>query len=168
MSFLDSLGGLLKQAASGNASEAEVHGAFDQVAGAVPQGTLADGLSHAFNSPETPPFEQMLAGLFGQSDPNQKAEMLNRIVAALGPAGVAQVLGGAGAAGVLAGGTVTAQQAQQVAPETVQVLAQQAAKQDPSIVDVAAGFYAAHPTLVKAVGAGALALIMSKISQGRT
>jgi hypothetical protein len=64
-------------------------------------------------------------------------------------------------------GSVTPQEAQQVPPETVQVLAQQATKTDPSIVDTAAGFYAQHPTLVKAVGASALALLMSKISAGR-
>jgi hypothetical protein len=62
---------------------------------------------------------------------------------------------------------VTPQQAQQVSPQQVQVLAQQAAKKNPSIVDQAASFYAQHPTLVKTIGAGALALLMSRISQAR-
>jgi len=167
MGLLDDL---LKQVTSGDAPAADVHSAFDQVAKAVPRGSLVDALTHAFNSDQTPPFEQMVSGLFGQSSPDQKAGLLNQILAALGPGGVAQILGAAGlggAAGALSAGSVTPQQAQQIPPETVQVLAQQAAKKDPSIVETAAGFYAQHPTLVKAIGAGALALLMSKISEGR-
>jgi hypothetical protein len=167
MGLLDDL---LNQVTSGNAPAADVHAAYDQVAKAVPRGALAEGLAHAFNSDQTPPFEQMVSGLFGQSNPDQKAGLLNQILSSLGPGGVAQVLGAAGLGGLastLSGGSVTPQQAQQVPPEAVQVLAQQAAKTDPSIVDAAASFYAQHPTLVKAIGAGALALLMSRISAGR-
>lgn len=170
MGLLDNLSGLLKQAQSGNAPEADVHNAFDQVAGSVPAGTLADGLTHAFNSDQTPPFPQMLSGLFAQSNPQQKAGLLNQILGALGPGAAAQLATSAGLgslAGAVSGGSVTPQQAQQISPDQVQVLAQQAAKKDPSIVDLAAGFYAQHPTLVKSIGVGALALLMSKISQAR-
>jgi hypothetical protein len=168
MGFLDNIGGMIKQATGAGASDADIHGAYDQVANAVPQSTLAGALAHTFNSKDTPPFEQMVGGLFGKSDPNQKAGILNQILSTLGPAAAAQVVGSAGAGNILSGGTVTPAQAQQISPETVQVLAQNAAKKDPSIVDAAAGFYAQHPTLIKAVGAGALALLMSKISQGRS
>jgi hypothetical protein len=65
-------------------------------------------------------------------------------------------------------GSVTPQDAQRVPPDAVQALAQQAAAKDPSIVDTAAGFHAQHPTLVKTIGAGALALLMSKISAARS
>jgi hypothetical protein len=168
MGLLDDL---LKQVTSGNAPAADVHAAYDQVAPAVPRGELADGLAHAFKSDQTPPFEQMVSRLFDQSNPDQKAGLLNQILGALGPDGVAQVRGAAGGLGGLASmlseGSVTPQQAQQVSPEAVQELAQQAAKTDPSIVDTAAGFYAQHPTLIKAIGAGALALLMSRISAGR-
>ena len=168
MGLLDDL---LKQATSGNAPAADVHAAYDQVAPAVPRDALADGLAHAFNSDQTPPFEQMVSRLFDQSNPDQKAGLLNQILGALGPGGVAQVIGAAGGLGGLAStlseGSVTPQQAQQVSPEAVQELAQQAAKTDPSIVETAAGFYAQHATLVKAIGAGALALLMSRISAGR-
>jgi hypothetical protein len=172
MGILDNLGDLLKQVKGGNASDAEVHAAYDQVAQNVPQGTLAEGLAHAFNSNETPPFEQMVSGLYGQSSPDQKAGLINKILGALGPVGVSQVLGGAGGlnrvAGSLSGGSVTPQQAEQIPPDAVQVLAQHAAKQQPSIVDAAAAFYAQHSTLVKTIGAGALALLMNKISQSRS
>jgi len=172
MGILDNLGDLLKQVSSGNVPEAEVHAAYDQVAQKVPQGTLAEGLAHVFNSNETPPFEQMVAALFGNSSSDQKAGLINQILGALGPAGVRQVLGGAGSlgslAGLLSGASVTPQQAEQVPPDALQVLAQYAAKQNPSIVDATAGFYAQHSTLVKAIGAGALALLMHKISQSRS
>ena len=171
MGIMDNLGDLLKQVTSGNAPAADVHAAYDQVANAVPQATLADGLAHAFQSDQTPPFEQMVSGLFSQSNPEQKAGLLNKLLGVLGPRGVAQALGTSGALGGLAGalssGNVTPQQAQQVDPQTVQSLAEHAAQKDPSIMDQAAAFYAQHPTLVKAIGAGALALLMSKISSSR-
>jgi hypothetical protein len=171
MGFLDNLGDLARQFASGNAPAGDVHAAYDQVSQTVPHGSLADGLAHAFNSDQTPPFGQMLSELFNQSTPEQKAGLLNQLIARLGPGGVSQILAGAGGlgglAGALSGGSITPAQAQQVSPEQVQVIAQNAAKKDPSIVDAAAGFYAQHPTLVKAIGAGALALLVSHISRAR-
>jgi hypothetical protein len=168
MGLLDDL---LRQVTSGSVPPTEVHAAYDQVATAVPRGSLAEGLAHAFNSDQTPPFEQMVSGLFGESDPAQKAGLINQLLGALGPGGVAQLLGASGGLGglasILSEGSVTPQQAQQVPTEAVQVLAQRAAKTDPSIVETAASFYAQHPTLVKAIGAGALSLLMSRISAGR-
>jgi hypothetical protein len=46
-----------------------VHQDYEQVAHAVPQGSLASGLSQAFNSDQTPPFGQMLGTLFSNSNP---------------------------------------------------------------------------------------------------
>ena len=166
-SLLDNLSGLLKDATAGKVPETELHHAYDQVVDTVPASTLATGLTHAFNADETPPFEQMLATLFNGSTPAQKAGILNRIVASLGPAAVAQILGSSNVAGALTGGAVTPQQAQQIPPATIQILAQNAAKKDPTIVDAAAGFYAEHPTIVKAIGAGALAFLLSKMSKRR-
>ena len=162
MGILDSLGSL--------AGKDETHSAYDRLATSVPPETLAGGLSHAFNSDQTPPFEQMVSGLFGKSSPDQKAGLLNQLLGAFGSGQAAKILGSAGLgslAGAAAGGAVTPQQAQQVPPEAVETLAQHAARQDPSIVDRAAGFYAQHPTLIKAIGAGALALLMSRISAAR-
>src|SRR5262245_59828775 len=117
MGLLDDL---LKQVTSGNAPAADVHAAYDQGAPTVPRGELADGLAHAFKSDQTPPFEQMVSRLFDQSNPDQKVGLLNQILGALGPDGVAQVGGAAGGLGGLASmlseGSVTPQQAQQVSP----------------------------------------------------
>jgi hypothetical protein len=168
MGILDNLGSLASQFASGNVSDGQVHEAFDQAAKAAPQSTLAQGLSQAFQSNQTPPFEQMVSGLFNQSNPDQKAGLLNQLLGSLGSGGLTQALSSAGLgglAGSLSGGSVTPQQASQVPPQAVEVLAQQAARKDPSVVDKAAGFYAQHPTLVKAIGAGALALLLSHMSR---
>jgi hypothetical protein len=160
MSLFDSLGDLVKQVTSGNAPAADVHAAYDQVAEATPTGDLADGLAHAFKSDQTPPFEQMVSGLFNESSPEQKTDFVKHLQGVLGPAGFAQALS---VAGVGSG----SQSAGQMSPETVQVLAQQAAAKDPSIIDKAASFYAQHPTLVKSIGVGALALLMRKVSASR-
>jgi uncharacterized protein (DUF697 family) len=133
------------------------------VAQHAPAGHLASGLSDAFRSDQTPPFQNMLGSLFGASNGEQKAGILNQLLASVGPGLLASgVLGGltkyAGA------GSLTPQQAEQVPPEAVQELAQHAQQQDPSIVDRASSFYAQHPTLVQALGAGSLALIMSHMS----
>jgi hypothetical protein len=171
MSLFDSLGDLLNQVTKGGAPAADVHAAYDQVAGAVPNETLAGGLSHAFKSDQTPAFEQMVSGLFDQSSPEQKAGFVNHLLGVLGPVGFAQALSAAGIGGgpqaTPSGESLTPQQAAQISPEALQALAQQAAAKDPSIIDKAASFYAQHPTLVKSIGVGALALLMRQISASR-
>ena len=169
MALLENLGDLARKV-TGAAPAADPTSTFDRISATVPQGTLAEGLAHAFNANETPPFGEMLSNLFSQSTPEQKAGLLNKVTGALGAGGVAQLLAGdgrlAGLASVLpAGGNITPTQAENVSPEQVRVLAQQAEKKAPSIVNAAAGFYAQHPGLVKTLGAGALALLVAKISK---
>jgi hypothetical protein len=170
MGLLDQLGQLANQFKTGQATDDEVHSTYDRVAHELPQGELSNGITHVFNSPETPPFEQMLSNLFNNSNATQKAGLLNQILRALGP-NAGQLLAQAGlgglAANVASGGenVQVTQQAQQVSPQDVQVLAQKAATKNPTIVDQAASFYAQHPTLVKSIGAGALALLMSRMSR---
>jgi hypothetical protein len=161
----------LKTVTTGNAPAEDVHAAYDQVASAVPNDILADGLSDAFKSDQTPPFEQMVAVLFDKSTPDQKAGFVNHLVGVLGPAGFVQALSAAGIGSapgtVHSGGSMTPQQADQLSPGSVQVLARQAAAKDPSIIDKAATFYAQHPTLVRSIGVGALALLLRRISAAR-
>ena len=171
MGLQETLTQLLSSVTAGKTSDADVDSTYDKVAGEIPQEDLSASIAHVFNSDKTPPFEQMVGGLFDQSNPEQKAGLLTQLLGGLGPS-AAQVLGGtAGLAGLTSllqkGGTVAPQQAQEVSPETVQVLAQKASQANPSIVDKASQFYAQHPTLVKGIGAGALALLMSNLS-GRT
>jgi hypothetical protein len=139
---------------------------YQQAAEAVPSSHLADALGEAFRSGETPPFGQMLSNLFANSNPDQRAGILNHLLSTVGPAALGSgVLGSL--AGLLRGGSaeVSPEQAKQVSPEAVQQLAEHAEKQNPSIVDQASQFYSQHPKLVQALGAGSLALIMSHLSR---
>jgi len=169
MAWTDEIGSLLEQykGASAQNPPGNVQNDFNQVAQAAPASAISSGLREAFQSNQTPPFAQMVSNLFAQSNAEQRAGILNHLLAAAGPGvlstGVLKNLGG-----LLGGGTsVTADQAQQVSPEAVQHLAEHAQKQDPSIIDKASEFYSQHPTLVQGLGATALALVMSKISQHR-
>jgi len=159
--------GILNQyrGASAVSPPATVEQDYSQVAQSAPQAHLASGLAEAFRSNDTPPFGQMLSTLFSNSNGQQRAGILNQLLGAVGP-GVLASGGFSSVAGLLRGGNnVTPEQANQIPPEAVQQLAEHAQKQDPSIVDRASKFYAQHPTLVQALGAGSLALIMSHLSK---
>ena len=120
-------------------------------------------------SDQTPPFAQLAAQLFSNSNGEQKANMLTELLATAGPA-LPQGLGSSAADGMfsqLLGSNrpVTAQDAQELSPEAVQELAQHAHNQDASIIDRVSSMYAEHPTLVKTLGAGVLSVALAKISE---
>jgi hypothetical protein len=175
MDWMNAIGGLLQQYTGSNttpqnASDVENH--FDQVAQAAPQSALADGLAAAFRSNETPAFGQMVATLFNNASGQQKASILNTLIAAAGPTILSQVLsrGGSGLSGLtnlLGSGqtTVTPEQAQDVSPDAVQHIATEAEKNDPSIVDRLSHFYSEHPTLVKTLGAAALTIALARVAE---
>jgi hypothetical protein len=168
MSFLDEVGNVLKQYSAGtpqNTANATEH--FDQVAQAAPPNVIADGLSAVFHSDQTPAFGNLVGSLFSQSNGDQKAGMLNQLLASVGPGVLAQLGGGGMLASLLGGGApqVTPQQAQSISPELVQQLAAHAEKADPSIVDKASAFYAQHTGLVKTLGGAALSIALAKVAE---
>jgi hypothetical protein len=192
MDLMNELNGLLQQYTGAQAAEAPdtVHDDFDQVAQAAPQPAVADGLAEAFRSDQTPEFGQMTANLFNNSNPQQQAGLLNMILKYAGPAILSHLTGGGGAssssssssAGSGGGGLsdlinifkggggqqeITPEQAQQIPPETVEQIAAQAQKHDPSIIDRVSDFYAQHPTLVKTLGTAALTIMLSKIAKSQ-
>src|SRR5688572_28167748 len=67
---------------------------FDQVANEAEPDEIREGLVEAFNSDDTPPFEEMVSQLYERSDPQQRAGLLEQILGSLG----------GGAAGGAAGG----------------------------------------------------------------
>jgi hypothetical protein len=139
---------------------------YQRAAETVPSSHLADALGAAFRSGERPPFSQMLSNLFANSNPDQRAGILNQLLGAVGPGALGSLaLGSLG--GILRGANanVSPVQASQVSPEDVQQLAAHAEKQNPAIIDHASQFYSQHPKLVQALGAGSLALIMSHLSK---
>jgi hypothetical protein len=171
MSWMDKIGGLLKQYTSGSGAAAapapDVHAHFDQVAEAAPTSAIAEGLAAAFRSDQTPAFETMVSQLFANSNGAQKAGLLNQLIGSVNPAMLTQLLAGTGLAGALQGGAaqVTPEQAQQVTPEMVQQMAAHAQKTNPSIIESCSAFYAQHATLVKTLGGAALTIAMAKVAQ---
>lgn len=131
----------------------------------APQQSLAGGLAQAFRSDQTPAFPQMLSSLFSNSDGQQRAGLLNQLLATAGPGLLASALPGPLAALLKGGSQITPEQAQQIPAESIQEIAAHAEKANPSIIDQVSGFYSQHPKVVQALGAGALAMIMSHVSK---
>src|SRR5262249_34577452 len=139
---------------------------FDQVAQAVDHSTIADGLSAVFRSEQTPAFANLVGHLFNQSSGDQKAGMLNQLIASVGPGALVQLAVGSALAGLLGGGNkLTPDQAQNISPELVQQMAMHAEKNDPSIIDKASAFYAQHPALIKTLGGAALSIALAKVAE---
>jgi len=166
MGILDSLNDVLKNYRSGqnqNTANAEQH--FDQVAQAAPSNVIAEGLAAAFRSDQTPAFGNLVSSLFSQSSGDQKAGILNQLLASAGP-GILSQLGGGALSGLLGQGEqVTPEQAQTVSPEVVQQIATHAEKADSSIIDKASSFYAQHSGLVKTLGGAALTIALAKVAE---
>jgi hypothetical protein len=189
MDLMNVLGSLMGQ---GGQQPEEIERGYDQVAGQLPSGMLSDGLAAAFRSQETPPFAQMLSGLFGQSNQSQQAGVVNMLLQAAGPMVLQKLMGGQGGGsggglesmlggmmsggqatgggdlmsvlgGLMGGGGISEEQAAQFTPEQIQELASHVEKEDPSIIDRISSFYSEHPTLVKTVGAAALGIAMKHI-----
>jgi hypothetical protein len=168
------LGNLLQQylggaAGSNAANAARAADDFDQVASTAPRSSMAQGVTEALRSDQTPPFPQMIGQLFGHSDANQRAGMLNQIVGSLGPGVVSSLAGGILGnlfRGNEAPAPVTPEQAAQLTPEQVQQIAADAERENPGIVERMGDFYAEHPTLVKTIGGAALAIVLGRVAEG--
>jgi hypothetical protein len=86
---------ILKQYAEpGARPSGDVFGHFDSVAQQATPQQLGGGIAAALRSDATPAFGETIANLFGQSNPTQKAGVLNEIMTALGPAAAATAGGG--------------------------------------------------------------------------
>jgi hypothetical protein len=131
---------------------------------------MSEGLAEPFRSNQTPPFASMLSQLFARSPSNQKTDVLNTLVATLGPALVSRLLARHGAnraATELQGGNkgIFPEIAEQIPSASIEAVAAEAEKKDPSIVDRISQFYAEQPALVKTLGGLALTVAMAKVAQ---
>lgn len=152
---------ILNQALEGGSASGQQ---FDQVAQAVPPNVVADGLAHAFRSEQTPEIGAMVGQMFGNSNGQQQAGMLNQIIASLGPAATGGLAGGVLGRILGQGATqVTPDQASQLSPQQVQEVVQQAHQMNPGIADQLASFYSQHSGLIKTLGGAALAIAMAKM-----
>ena len=149
------------------AAPEDPHGDFQQVAQAAPPNVVAGGISQAFRSNQTPPFSEMVANLFSQSNPNQRAGILNELLGSVGPGALASLPGLGGFSSLFRGGNVTPEQASQVSPGQVQQMAAHAEQQNPSVVDRVSSFYAQHPQVMKAAGGLALSIALQHMLRRR-
>ena len=161
---------MLKQYTGGGTPTGNPEEHFDQVASAVPSSTMAGGLAQALGSGGSGGFGEMASKLFANSGGGAQAGMLGTLMAAAGPAVMARFAQGhAGSplAGMLQQGqtSVTPEQAASIDPSEVQALAQNVHAENPGIIGSISNIYAEHPTAIKALGAGALAIAMKHISE---
>jgi hypothetical protein len=145
------------------------HEHFDEVARTAPSEVLGQGVADAFRADSTPPFADMVAQMFGKSNPQQQAGVLNQLLHSTGP-GVLAALGGGilgkmSASAPIASSQDTPQQASQVTAAQVQEIATQAEQHDPGVLDKIGGFYADHPQLVETLGSAALAIALAGVAR---
>ncbi len=169
MSLMD----ILKQYAEPNeASAATSPSHFDQAAQSASPQMIGNGMAAAFRSDKTPPFPDMVSQLFGQSNGQQQAGVLNQLLGSISPGLISGLAGGVlgrflgrapDSGGASAAPTLTAEQASQVTPDQVREIAAHAEQHDPSIIDKVGSFYGQHPQLVKSLGGMALAVILGKM-----
>jgi hypothetical protein len=176
---MDWLKDMLRQYAAGQGSAPTavapdprtVEDDFDRLAQAGDPDDLTDGLAAAFRSDQTPPFPAMLAQLFERSAAPQRANILNTLLSTVGPQVVAALLGSRGVGGLFGSGgasnEVTPEMAQNIPPDVVREVAEQAEKKDPSIIDRLSRVYAEQPQLIKTLGAAALAIALAKVARRR-
>ena len=166
MAVLDDVKELLGKYAQGVTPTGDAGAHFQQVAQSVDSRTLAGGIAEALRSDKTPPFSQLVSQLFASGSGEQKTAMLSTLMSAI-PANqrskIASMIPGLDGASASSG----TPPAEGVSPNDVQKLAQHVETQDATIVDKMSQLYAAHPMLVKTLGAGAMAIVMKKIGQYR-
>jgi hypothetical protein len=169
---LSDLGGLLApylNTPPGNASR-RVDDDFDELSRQAPPEILGDGIAEAFRSKQTPPFGQMLGGLFGRGNPMQRASIINQLIRVAGPAILAQVANGRLRNKLQNRNQnepidVTPDEAADIDPADIERAAADAEKQDPSVFNSMGGMLARHPDLVKGLGGAALAIALGQIAQ---
>jgi hypothetical protein len=164
MGLMQQFGNLLSQYVGAQPQQPPENAAdhFNQVAAGAPPDAMAQGINHAFRSDQTPPFPQMVGQLFGNSDPQQRAGLLNTIMGAAGPGLLNQVLGGG-----FGGGQATPEQAAQVDPGQVQQAVEQAQQHNPGLLERVGQFYSGHPGLFQGLGAGVMTSVLSGMARGQ-
>lgn len=172
MSWMNQLTNVLQNYAqgTGTANESEVGNHFNQVAQAAPASDLAGGIASMFRSNQTPPFAQQVSQLFGNSNPSQRANLLNTLLSSGAAAGmISEIAQAAGVSIPTSGATpqVTPDVAAKIPPQAVEQAAEHAEKGDPSIVDRVSQLYAQHPMLIQSLGALAMSVAMSHLANHR-
>lgn len=114
----------------------------------------------------------MVGQLFGGSNSQQRAGLIEQLIRAAGPAvlagmaggGLGKVLQGMRGAGAMPQPTVSPADADRITPQEAEELASAAQKKDPSVIDKVGAYYAAHPEVVKILGGTALAIALGQMA----
>jgi len=164
-----SLTDILSQYAGTPRPQPDTPAHFEEAARGSSQADMSSALSSMFRSEATPPFGHLVGSLYEKSDPQQRAGLLNHLIGSLGPGATTGAAGGllskvfgANASTAITNG-VTEQQASRVSPTDVTALAAHAEQQNPTVVDRVGSFYAQHPSLVKILGGGVLAVALGRL-----
>ena len=166
MGFLD----ILEQYAQGGSTAADAHAGlhFDEVAAQAPREAVGGGIAAALRSGAGGSLASSVEKHIGSSNDKTKAGVLSHLIQAVEPAVLSSMAGGALARllpGISGGASSpTPQDADAVSPAQAGELAAAAEQRDPSVIDRVGSFYAQHPTVVKALGAAALAIAMNHMA----
>lgn len=163
--FLDQIGGLLDQYATGNRAQTreEARNHYDQIAGAVPADVLGSVIGPAVSSLGGDQVHERVQNSATEMNPSQRGQFVQTLLSGLGGAG-----GGIGSILSQLGIRPTVQtNPQQATPDEVAKLAQHAQQNRPEVFNRAMEFYAQHPTLVKVLGTLAIAKIAQQLSTRR-
>ena len=165
MGLMDILSQYAGQALSGGQPQAQqsLHEDFSQVAAQAPPELLGGGIAQALEG-GSGGFESSIAKLFENSDPQQRTGLLQRLIQAAGPAILSSFAGGALSHLAQPGAQAQQADADAITPAQAGELAAAAKQSSPSIVSELGSFYSEHPTLVKTLGAAALAIAMSNMA----
>lgn len=169
----------LTQAGASAQGSPDTQDHFHQVSQTASPDLIGMGLSALFKSDQTPPFAQSVSQMFGQSNGAQQANMLNQLIGSMGPTVLGSLLSGSGGAGLASilsqltqGGaapaSITPEQARELSPEHVEMIANHAEQHDAGIMDVMGRFYAEHPALVKTLGSAAMAFVLARMADKQT
>ena len=159
---------ILRQYAGGApVASPDAHEHFDEVARAAPPEVLGQGVADAFRADSTPPFGEMVGQMFRNSEPQQRAGLLNQLLRSMGPAVLSRLGGGifGKTSTAVTDSQFTPEQATQLTPAQVEEIAAQAEKHDPSVLDRIGSFSADHPQLVKTLGSAALAIALAGVAR---
>ena len=152
------------------APQGDAHADFSKVAEQAPPDALGAGITEALRNGAGGSFAASIEKLFANSNPDQRAGLLTRLIEAAGPAVLSSVAGGAfarfGQGGAGTGpAPLSPTDANSVTPAQAGELADAAHAKDPGIIDRVGTFYSQHPMVVKALGAAALAVAMSHMAR---
>lgn len=164
MGFLDQIGGVLEQYTSGaNVSREQAHADYDKIAASVPPNVLGSIIGPALSSLGANEVETRIRNSASEMAPPARGEFLEKLLGAIRGAGgnPSTVLSKAGV------DPSVAQQPQSASPDVVARVAAAVHKSHPDAFNAAMSFYNEHPTLVKVLGAAAIAKIAQHLTQNR-